>query len=1603
MLTGESSPVAKGTAAVAPAAPLADRIGMLHTGTVLTRGRARAVVVTTGARTALGAVSTELGTIGRVETPLQHRMERLANVVAGVVIVFGAVVLAVGLALGGDLQELFLTLITLAVSAIPEGLPITLTVALAVSVNRMARRRVIIRKLPAAETLGSCTVIGSDKTGTLTENRMTVRSIYAAGVEYAVEGSADGLAGELRRGGERVDPAAVEPLRAALEAAVLATEASLHVVDASEDGDDGDGGGNDDEAFEGLGDPLEIALLVAAARAGVRAEPLSHRYPRWGELPFDAERRYAATFCAHDGRDVVFVNGAPEVILERCTRAAGMAAFDGDALASEATRLAERGYRVIGVARRDLGPSGGRVEDHEALRELEFLALFGMLDPPREEAREALLACRSAGIRVVMITGDHATTATAIAHDLGIGGAHPVTLAGAQIEAMSDPALAAAVEGTDVYARVTPQHKLRIVRALQSHGEIVAVTGDGVNDAAALKAADVGVAMGRSGTDVAKEAAELIITDDNFASVYAAVEEGRFAFQNVRNATFFLISSGVAEVVAVVSSILFGFHPPFVPAQILWLNLVTDSAQGIGLAFEPGDPALLRMPPRPVREGLLSRLLTERLLIAGHLDGRRHAGALPLAARAHRRAARAGADRRADDDGAVPGPARVQRALGAQLAVRALTVQEPLPAGRVPRRARAARRGNLPAADAVRAPARAALRAAVAGDGRDVADDRGGRGTAQAIQAAATCAPEPRPRGGQAAGRSGGDALRHRGVCEREARAQTREGRFDRGVTRRNQLVRAGPVAEAGRAAQLGRDGEIRGAAVGSGEARLHEVERAHDRLDRRLAHAAPPAAVRPRRSRCRDESHANHDVRAGRAEHVRRHRVQHPAVDQSPSVQLDRTEDAGHRHAREHGVRERAPAHQHALAAIQVGGDQPERHVEVFERAAAGQRIKAGAERHVVGRRRPRQPRARELAEHRVEVRPELVRGHAQRRARRHGRADAGAGEEVDRHAGLRQRRHHAEVGVRAGRAGAEGEADGALEHVAGDPIDAAPGLEARAGVVADQRDGVARHDGQDVGAAGVHELLAITFAGTFRGRVRTVAQHDHVALAGQARAAEHAGLVIDADRDGGVGDLRERGTGRGARRAVHDHQGVAPQKFREQIDDRRGRRLGAGPRACDGDLRAEAAREGVVVREQAGLGDEIGKAGQLTRVARDADAVGEVEQERGAAEQPRRGERRVHEQHRRPLGAGQADRADQASASGVVTPAVLRCRQLRGSKLRATVASSSRSMRSGRSFGCSVASSFMQSACRSRRAANIGGRPYGIPRKPRRAPPRVEWRGPGRAERCRRMCSMDLELSGRAAIVTGGSRGIGRAVARELALEGADVAIVARGREALAATAEELARESGRRVVPIVADTGDDASVRAMVAQAAEALGRIDILVNCAAKAGGQGPVPRLAEITDAAFNDDMNVKVMGYLRCAREVAPHMQRQGWGRIINVSGLAARQAGSTIGSMRNVAVAAMTKNLADELGPHGINVTVVHPGTTRTEATPGVIAARAAAQGVAPEEVERRMADANAIRHLVDAREIAYVVAFLASPKSIAITGDAIAAGGGAPRAIHY
>lgn len=267
----------------------------------------------------------------------------------------------------------------------------------------------------------------------------------------------------------------------------------------------------------------------------------------------------------------------------------------------------------------------------------------------------------------------------------------------------------------------------------------------------------------------------------------------------------------------------------------------------------------------------------------------------------------------------------------------------------------------------------------------------------------------------------------------------------------------------------------------------------------------------------------------------------------------------------------------------------------------------------------------------------------------------------------------------------------------------------------------------------------------------------------------------------------------------------------------------------------------------------------------------------------------------------------------------------------------------------------------------------------------------------------AIDLELGGKTAIVTGGSRGIGKAVARELAAEGVDVAIVARGREALEATAEELVESTGRRIVPITVDTGDDASVRAMVTEAAAALGRIDILVNSAAKAGGQAPAPSLAEIDDGAFFEDMNVKVMGYLRCAREVAPFMREQGWGRIINISGLAARQSGSTIGSMRNVAVSALTKNLAEQLGPDGINVTVVHPGLTRTEATEGVVASRAEVAGVSPQEIEQRMAQGNAVRQIIDAQDIANVVVFLASPKSVAVNGDAIAAGGGVGRAIHY
>ena len=604
LLTGESATVAKGADPVPAGAEIGDRASMLFTGTTVTRGQGRGVVVSTGRETEFGRIAQSVAEIGEVVTPLQQWMTRFAHLVGIAVLVSCAFGLVAGLAAGEDLEELGLALVALAVAAIPEGLPIVLTVALAISMRRMAARRAIIRRLPAVETLGSCSVIGSDKTGTLTENRMTVRSIEAGGRTYELTGAGYEPDGEILEDGE---PAAVEecsPLRRTLVAAALCNEA--RAVPA-------------DDGIDVSGDPTEIALLVAALKAGLSRDELEDRHERFAEIPFDSRLRYAATFHRGDAGAFVAVKGAPEEVLAMSVEDASGRPLDRERTLAAAERMASSGLRVLALAGRTLA-TGAEVIDEEAhvhLEGLTFLGLAGMIDPPRTAAIDAVRGCREAGIRVVMITGDHAATAAAIARQLGIADEDAPVVTGVRLEETDEEELERLVREAPVFARVSPQHKLRVVKALQRGGDVVAVTGDGVNDAPALKAADIGVAMGRTGTDVANEASDMVVTDDNFASIVAAVEEGRVAFDNVRKTTFFLLSTGAAAIVAVLASILFRFPTPFIAAQMIWLNLVTNGVQDVALAFEPGEQGVLRRPPRRRREGIVSLLLWERTAIAG--------------------------------------------------------------------------------------------------------------------------------------------------------------------------------------------------------------------------------------------------------------------------------------------------------------------------------------------------------------------------------------------------------------------------------------------------------------------------------------------------------------------------------------------------------------------------------------------------------------------------------------------------------------------------------------------------------------------------------------------------------------------------------------------------------------------------------------------------------------------------------------------------------------------------------------------------------------------------------------------------------------------------
>ena len=601
MLTGESLPTDKRTDRLPAEAVLADRHNMAYAGTYVVAGQGRGVVVATGDATESGSIARLIAETPDLSTPLTRKMAVFSRQLLVAILLLAALTFAVGLWRGEPAIDMLMAAVALAVGAIPEGLPAAVTITLAIGVGRMARRRAIIRKLPAVEALGSTTVICSDKTGTLTENRMTVREIHAGGQGHRVHG--DPMRGRILLTDQ---PAAIDgALRETLVAGALCNDAGLR---------------HEGGQIAITGDPTEAALLVAARHAGLDEATLRGIFPRVDELPFDSQRQAMATLHEIEGERVLYVKGAVEKVLPACVdmldRQGQPQPLAGD-LAAQATAMAAGGLRVLALARRTafadaLAPghiAGG----------LTFLGLVGMADPPRPRAIAAVRACHAAGIRVKMITGDHAATALAIARELGVCGEAGRTLTGRQLAALDDAALARAVADIDVFARVEPAQKLKLVEALQAGGEVVAMTGDGVNDAPALKRADIGIAMGQGGTEVAKEAAAMVLTDDNFATIEAAVEEGRAIYDNIVKFVTWTLPTNFGEGLVILAAILAGATLPITPLQILWINMTTAVLLGLPLAFEPRERDIMQRPPRPPSAPVLDGALLRRIVLVGVL------------------------------------------------------------------------------------------------------------------------------------------------------------------------------------------------------------------------------------------------------------------------------------------------------------------------------------------------------------------------------------------------------------------------------------------------------------------------------------------------------------------------------------------------------------------------------------------------------------------------------------------------------------------------------------------------------------------------------------------------------------------------------------------------------------------------------------------------------------------------------------------------------------------------------------------------------------------------------------------------------------------------
>ncbi len=599
LLTGESVPVKKRPDAELDAeTSLGDRATLLHAGTTVASGRGRGVVVRTGTMTEIGRIAKSLTEEEQVP-PLVVRVRRFTRVIAIAILVVIVVLGLIQAARGEDLVNIFFLAIALAVSAIPAGLPVAITVALSIGSNRMAQRNVIVRKLPAVEGLGACTLIASDKTGTLTENRLTAKRIRPLeGADIDISGGGYDAEGEATRNGETVDAAGEEWLRRLAVSGALCNDADFEV----EDGE-----------VRTRGDTVDVAFLVLARKLGWSRDELLDEHPEIGGIPFESERRFAVSFNRHDGDIVAHAKGAAQTLAE-------MSEVDPDAVQRREEELAGEGYRVLAVADGAVDEATADDADPGALKGLDFLGFVGLIDPLREEVRGAVEACHKAGVEVRIITGDHPSTALAIGRQLHIATEDGIAVTGKEIgspDTEQGDGVDERIRDASVFARIEPRQKTTIVQALQDAGHFVAVTGDGVNDAPALRGAHIGVAMGASGTDVARNAADLILTDDNFASIVNGIEEGRIAYDNVRKVVWLLISTGVAELVLFTLSVIFATPLPLTPVQLLWLNLVTNGIQDVALAFEKGEPDVLERRPRDPDERIFNRLMIEEVLTSG--------------------------------------------------------------------------------------------------------------------------------------------------------------------------------------------------------------------------------------------------------------------------------------------------------------------------------------------------------------------------------------------------------------------------------------------------------------------------------------------------------------------------------------------------------------------------------------------------------------------------------------------------------------------------------------------------------------------------------------------------------------------------------------------------------------------------------------------------------------------------------------------------------------------------------------------------------------------------------------------------------------------------